>query len=115
VGEEEGVEVMAPIRIDFRPAFQHERDITLLCMAFGHTDDPITNAIMLPRGEHAQDMFDEEVNAAFERLTPNQQAAVLRGQFQLRTGTKLRVADPVGDAFDDKWHEDNRHLWDPRT
>jgi hypothetical protein len=98
------------IKIDFTPCAEREADLRLLCLAFGHTDDPITAQLMLPHGQMAQDAFEQAVDAAFERLTPKQQAALLQGVFQLKLGHRLRVADPASESFSDEWHVTNTHL-----
>lgn len=88
--------------IDFSPAFQQERDIELLCLAFGHVAaDETTKEFMLPHGEMACDMFDREVDEAFERLTPRQQTAMLNGQFQLKPRFRMIPLNDGGEPWEE--------------
>jgi hypothetical protein len=75
--------VVGTIRIDFSPSYQAERDLEICLLAFGKVSG--SRNFWLPQGEMACDAFDDEVAEAWNRLTPGQQNAVIKGQFTLRT------------------------------
>jgi len=75
--------IVGKLRIDFRPAFQTERDIeTCLCGLTGRGPNPDSDM--------DTSWFDEELNEAWNRLTPGQQVAVLQTVTSYRA-TKLET------------------------
>jgi hypothetical protein len=72
---------MEKLRINFAPAYQQSRDIEICVFALGRVYG--SREAFMPHGEMATDAFDMELDAAWDRLTPRQQLAVISGAFTL--------------------------------
>ena len=80
---------MTKVRVDFSHVEEIAEAIKLCVLAFGRVEG--SRSFFLPSGEHAQDAFDREVDAAWKKLSPKQQKAVLDGRFKIKVPTLFQV------------------------
>ncbi|MGA2412739.1 MAG: hypothetical protein ABSG46_20445 [Candidatus Binataceae bacterium] len=71
--------------IDMTAFNREQADIEICILAYGTVKG--SREFYMPRGEMATDAFDRELDEAWNRLTPNQQAAILDGRFSMKVGT----------------------------
>jgi hypothetical protein len=77
------------IKIDFSVVKRQRQDIEMCVLAFGHVEG--SREFFMPSGDMATDAFERELAAAWNRLTPKQQDAILLGQFHMRVPTFREV------------------------
>jgi hypothetical protein len=71
------------IRVSLKAYNQEQADIFICIIAMGYVIPEAARGFYLPGGDMAIDKFDYEVDKAFERLTPGQQAAIMDGRFRI--------------------------------
>jgi hypothetical protein len=81
------------IKVNMDAYNREQADLEICILAFGTVRG--SREFFLPRGEMACDAFDQAVEEAWERLTPNQQAAIMDGRFSITVPTARHMGDSI--------------------
>jgi len=81
------------IKVSVEAYEREQADLEICVMAFGTVRG--SREFFMPGGDMACDAFDQAVDEAWDRLTPNQQAAVLDGRFSITVPTARHMGGGI--------------------